>query len=193
MARLRQFRPTPADRFEYRLWPSITILGIDASMTSTGWSIVRFIPMREPVVLSYGNVRTEATGKVDFRDTITRGHIIFDGMRSVVRANSLRIDAAAIETPVPSSFTQMARSESGPVMASCCYNAIKVERPETPIEFYAPNSVKRWVTGNGRADKPEVKAMVFEWLGGEFRTNADVTDSIGAAITDALQRVTHER
>lgn len=55
-----------------------------------------------------------------------------------------------------------------------------------PITFHTPSEVKSAVTGNGRAQKPQVGSMVVKVLGlQEVPKPADAADALAIAITSA--------
>ncbi len=55
-----------------------------------------------------------------------------------------------------------------------------------PVAEYSPASVKKAVTGNGRADKGQVQAMIGRLLGASARNGPyDVSDALGVAVCHA--------
>lgn len=175
-------------------WPHIDILSFDASISKTGWSLVRFAPQRNPFVLTYGTLRTEGDEtKLNQETMIRRAGVQFvqaiDAILSIAGSTlgGLPIPApgrVAIETSVPGSFGVASQSGALASVAIQCA-AIRLY-PGVEIGFHHPNHVKKVAALDGKATKAEVKAKVFEWLGVEFRTNTDVTDAIAVAITDAI-------
>jgi crossover junction endodeoxyribonuclease RuvC len=57
-----------------------------------------------------------------------------------------------------------------------------------PVFSYAPASIKRAVTGNGRASKEQVARMVGAILGSDEPLERDATDALGAAVAHAFGR-----
>ena len=53
------------------------------------------------------------------------------------------------------------------------------------VASYAPALVKKCVTGSGRADKPQVAAMVAAMVGLGSLPRADATDALAVALTHA--------
>jgi Holliday junction resolvasome RuvABC endonuclease subunit len=172
-------------------WPNYTVFGIDPSMASTGWSVVRFTPYGLPTLLGHGKVTTPPGEDSSMKTIVERSHQIFMGITGAYSA-WMTPWHAAIELPVPTTTRghQGGNSQSGSIMVACVYNAILQANPQCDVGLYYPNHTKKVVTGNGRAEKSEVKEDVIAWLGGTApRFNTDVSDSIAAAITYALEHL----
>lgn len=180
--RKRKFVPNPewGDRMA---WPWMTSLAFDCSISSTGWSLVSFRPYRRPVVVEYGTMRTENEGKLNQEQILRRSGDLYKQARAI--SSRYVVNRVAFEVAVPGSFG--VASQSGAIAATAIQAAM-IEAHPLGVEFgyHTPNHVKKVAALNGRAEKREVKTRVFEWLGTEFRTNTDVTDSIAVAITDAI-------
>jgi Holliday junction resolvasome RuvABC endonuclease subunit len=171
-------------------WPRWWIMGIDPSMASTGWALLRFNPYCRPSIVAFGNVRTDPTGDMSMQSVVRRSRQIFEGVRRVGEVYPMvETDCrVAIELPVPSA--RGTGSQSGSMMVCAAYNAFADVDPAW-IDLYHPMHTKKVVSGDGRAKKPAIKRAVLEWLGdGIGRTNADVIDAISAAITCALEHLT---
>ena len=61
------------------------------------------------------------------------------------------------------------------------------------IGEYSPTVVKKAVVGTGRADKPQVHAMVERLLPGAKVAGPDSADALAVAITHAHHLATHNR
>ena len=62
--------------------------------------------------------------------------------------------------------------------------ALLAARAGLPVAFHTPSEVKAAVTGEGRADKHQVTAMVTRLLGlVEAPRPADAADALGLALT----------
>lgn len=173
--------PTDADGYS---WPSMTVIGVDPSMTATGWAVVHFRPYVRPTVMAHGTIRTESTGEQNMRDNVLRSGMIFSGMQDVVAAYGETLDEVSIELPVPGSFG--VGSQSGSMMVVAVHSALL--DLGLPVGLHAPNHTKKVVALDGRAEKKDVKAMVFAWLGREFKTNTDVTDAVSAALCHVIDK-----
>lgn len=171
---------------EELVWPRIRVLGIDPSVASTGWSVVDFFPRMGPRLLGHGTVHTDPTGDMSMKSIIERSRLIFDGLKIV--AEAWPVDMVAIELPVPSA--RGVGSQSGSIIVGAAYNAV----PYAPsqISLHHPTHTKKVVTTNGKATKQEVKEAVAHWLYFLPRTNTDVTDSISASLTYALEHLTEQ-
>ena len=182
-----------AEMAEDLWWPRIRVLGIDPSISSTGWSVVDFFPRQRPRLLGHGTIHTDPPGdgqKTNMKNIILRSRIIFDAMRGVVEA--WPVDVVVIELPIPARGRGPGHmgpsSQSGSMVACAVYSAMPYS--DVDIDLADLNHIKLLVTTDGFADKQKVKAGVTEWLGTLPRTNTDVSDSIAGTIAHALEHLT---
>jgi crossover junction endodeoxyribonuclease RuvC len=57
-----------------------------------------------------------------------------------------------------------------------------------PVAEYAPNTIKKTVTGAGHADKAQIRAMIRHLLPKAAPETADAADALAIAITHAHHR-----
>lgn len=178
--------PSEIDQIEF---PYLRVLGLDPSMTNTGWSILNFTAYSNPDVLGYGNIKTSPTGEgSNMKDSLIRMNTIHEEMLRVRNFASIHlVDLVAIELPVPA--RSGAASQAGSM--SCVAANIAVSELGVPIVYVHPTHSKKVTTGNGKADKATVKKTVIEWLGGrEHLFDQNVADSMSASICTMLDLVT---
>ncbi len=148
------------------------ILGIDPGLANTGYGVVRPAGSRLEVV-AHGTVRTPAG-----MPTEERLLALHDGLASVIAGHAPGV--AAIEAffvhPVSTAAMGMAAAR-GALLVACAQAGVGV------VE-YTPNAIKQAVTGNGRAGKAQVRAMVVR-LTGVVAGSDHAADAIAAAICHA--------
>lgn len=149
------------------------VLGIDPGLTRCGLGVVDGSIGRPLRLVDVGVVRTSSHLPVAERlVTIERG----------VEAwlEEHRPDAVAVERV-------FARSDVSTVMGTAQAAGIAMvcaARRGIPLALHTPSEVKAAVTGNGRADKAQVGAMVTRILRLEVAPKpADAADALALAIT----------
>ena len=148
------------------------VLGIDPGLANTGYGVVRRAGSRFEV-LSHGTIRTKASTPTEER--LLQLH---DGLAAVIRATP--VESASIESffvhPVSKAAMGMAAAR-GALLVACAKAGLAVTE-------YTPTAIKQSISGNGRADKHQVRAMVSRITGVETDTDHSA-DAIAAAICHA--------
>ena len=149
------------------------ILGLDPSLSCTGWGIVRADGSRLAHVAN-GQVATDAKAPI-----AVRLHQLCDAIGVVIAAH--RPDRAAVEEVFlnknPQSTLKLAQAR-GAVLAAC-------GRAGLPVAEHAARLVKKAVVGTGSAEKAQVQAMLKVLLPGATIEGADAADALAVAIADA--------
>lgn len=152
------------------------ILGLDPSLSSTGWGVIEVSGNRLQYIAD-GFIPTQPKMPIE-----ERLDLIFRTLNEVIE--TYRPVEAAIEktflnqNPESSLKLSMAR---GVVILSAGYNHI-------PLFEYEPNKVKKALVGVGHADKNQVKTMVKILLPGCQPKNNDSSDALAMAITRSHYR-----
>jgi len=151
--------------------PDIRILGVDPGSIVTGWGLVGGSPSR-PEWLASDVIRLAAPAPLAVR--LSRLHHELSEL-----VERLRPTAAAVEAPYqgvnPRSAFQLAQAR-GVVLAVLAAAGLDVGE-------YPPATVKKAVTGNGRAPKEQVQSMVGHLLRRPpMRGALDVTDALAVAL-----------
>ena len=151
--------------------PTARILGVDPGSLKCGWAIVGGSAAR-PELLEFGEVSLPATWSFERR--LGRLH---EAMVEIVASGTPT--HAAVEAPFHGisarSALQLAHAR-GVVLA--VLGAARV-----PVSEYAPATIKKAVTGSGRADKPQVTSMVRRLLRASHPSlREDVADATAAAL-----------
>ena len=145
------------------------ILGIDPGLASTGWALVARSGSQSTVV-DCGTFKTSPR-------TVhaERLRILFEGVSALLGDG--HVEGAAVESwfvhPVSKAAMGMAEAR-GAVLVAIATAGIEV------VE-YPPTEIKLAVTGSGRADKDQVRAMVTR-LTGHTAVSDHAADAIAVAI-----------
>lgn len=149
------------------------ILGLDPSLSSTGWGVIRAEGARIAHVAN-GQVKTNPAAPMAERLAALQA-----GLAAVI-AEHRPARAAAEEIFVnknPQSTLKLAQAR-GCVLAACGAAGLSVNE-------HAARLVKKAVTGTGGAEKAQVAAMVKVLLPGVVIAGSDAADALAVAIADA--------
>ena len=153
--------------------PVTLILGLDPSLSCTGWGVIRAEGSRLSHVAN-GEVKTDARAPMAER---------LDQLHSAIAAvvAAYGPDRAAAEEVFvnknPQSTLKLAQAR-GAVLAACGAANLVVNE-------HAARLVKKSVVGTGGADKVQVQAMLKVLLPGAQIAGADAADALAVAIADA--------
>lgn len=151
----------------------MVILGLDPSLSCTGWGVIRAEGSRLAHVAN-GQIATSA--KAPMADRLALLHA---GLAKVIADHSP--DRAACEEVFvnenPQSTLKLAQAR-GSVFAACGAAGLTVNE-------HAARLVKKAVVGTGGADKQQVAAMVKVLLPGVSLAGTDAADALAVAIADA--------
>jgi len=153
--------------------PVTLILGLDPSLSCTGWGVIRAEGSRLRHVAN-GEVKTNARAPIAERlyhlhSAITA--VIADHNPDRVAAEEVFVNKN------PQSTLKLAQAR-GAVLAACGAANLVVNE-------HAARLVKKSVVGSGGADKVQVQAMLKVLLPGAQIAGADAADALAVAITDA--------
>jgi crossover junction endodeoxyribonuclease RuvC len=149
------------------------ILGLDPSLSCTGWGIVRVEGSRLSHVAN-GQVKTDSKSPMAERLAALQA-----GVAQVIAAHAP--DRAAAEeiylNKNPQSTLKLAQAR-GAVLAACGAAGVAVNE-------HAARLVKKAVVGTGAAEKAQVQAMLKVLLPGAVVAGPDAADALAVAIADA--------
>ena len=149
------------------------ILGLDPSLSCTGWGVIRAEGSRIAHVAN-GQVPTDP--KAPMAERLAMLHA---ALAEVIATH--RPDRAAAEeifvNKNPQSTLKLAQAR-GAVLAACGGAGLVVNE-------HAARLVKKSVVGTGGADKTQVQAMLKILLSGAMIAGADAADALAVAIADA--------
>jgi crossover junction endodeoxyribonuclease RuvC len=149
------------------------ILGLDPSLSCTGWGIVRAEGSRLAHVAN-GQVATDPKAPM-----AERLHHLHDAIFAVIGA--YRPDRAAAEEVFANKNAQSTlklAQARGAVLAAC-------GRASLPVSEHAARLVKKAIVGTGAAEKAQVQSMLKVLLPGAVIEGADAADALAVAIAAA--------
>ena len=149
------------------------ILGLDPSLSCTGWGVIRVEGSRLAHVAN-GQIPTAA--KAPMAERLAALQAALAGVLATHRPDR----AAAEEIFVnrnPQSTLKLAQAR-GVVLATCGAAGLEVNE-------HAARLVKKAVVGTGGAEKRQVQAMIAVLLPGVTLAGADAADALAVAIADA--------
>lgn len=178
------FRPTLTFPAENPLW----VLGIDQSLSSTGWALLG----RDGggVVRAYksGMVKTTPGSKTGFEDSLQRGTFIFESLVDEViplcGPNLIAHEMPAARPP------RSRNREAAPISAMAVRAAAKAMQVD--VVMLNAQKVKTVMAGGAKAEKSDVRRGVEQVLGADLGShldyyNADVVDAIALALVACSQ------
>ena len=148
------------------------VLGVDPGLTRCGVGVIDGAPGRPLTMAAAGVIMTPPE-----HDVARRLLALEAGLEEWLEGH--RPDAVAVERV----FSQHnVRTVMGTAQASGVV-ALLAARAGLPVAFHTPSEVKAAVTGEGRAGKQQVTAMVTRLLGlAEAPRPADAADALALAI-----------
>lgn len=149
------------------------LLGLDPSLSCTGWGVIRVEGSRLSHVAN-GQIRTDPKAPM-----AERLALLHAGIAEVIAAHG-PTRAACEEVFVnenPRSTLKLSQAR-GAVLAACGAASLAVNE-------HAARLVKKAVVGTGAADKKQVAAMVKVLLPGVALAGTDAADALAVAIADA--------
>jgi len=157
------------------------VLGVDPGSRVTGYGFVRSEGGRLSCV-ECGSI--SSPGSVPF---YRRVHTIFESMVSLM--SRFRPDQMVIEDLF------YARNVKSSLKLGHARGAVLIAAVQCGVEIfeYSPLEIKQAVTGYGRADKEQVRAMVRTILGMKIIDNLDTSDALATAICHVNSRASNLR
>ncbi len=154
------------------------ILGIDPGMNNIGWSILEETSAGQVKYLQSGKISTTT------KDSLTsRLAFIFKEISKIISSHSP--DAVSIEeifvniNPRSSMTLSFAR---GAILCCIGYHNL-------PALEFAPNTIKKTITGNGKADKEQVMKMLKFIIPNVSFSSPDEADAIAIGYTGIILKI----
>lgn len=155
---------------------SICILGVDPGLRRTGWGVIQSQGSRLTFIAS-GTVATNGAASLAVR--LTQLH---DGLTEVLER--YRPDEAAVETTFvnrdPNATLKLGQARGVALLVPALAGVDVAE--------YAPNSIKKAVTGTGHGDKRQIQMMVRTLLPRARCDSEHAADALAVAICHAHTR-----
>ena len=148
------------------------VLGVDPGLTRCGLGIVEGTPGRALSLVEVGVVRTPPDADVGVRLLALEEQI--EAWLTAHQPDAVAVERVFSQRNVR---TVMGTAQAGAVAIVCA------ARRGLPVALHTPSEVKAAVTGNGRADKPQVTSMVVRLLRlTDPPRPADAADALALAI-----------
>jgi crossover junction endodeoxyribonuclease RuvC len=150
----------------------LRVLGVDPGLTRCGLGVVEGAPGRALSLVEVGVARTPSDADVGTRLLALEDQI--EGWLTAHRPDAVAVERVFSQRNVR---TVMGTAQAGAVAIVCA------ARRGLPVALHTPSEVKAAVTGNGRADKPQVTEMVVRLLRLSAPPRpADAADALALAI-----------
>lgn len=147
------------------------VLGIDPGLNNTGWGVVRILE-NSLSSLGAGIIHNSKTSNVGQK--LFRIYSAVDELIKKYRPNSISLEITFVNSN-PMSALNLGYSR-GIVLTLAAQH-------DTPLFEYSPASVKKAVTGSGRADKEQVKYMTERLLKLDLHDiKHDTSDALAIAL-----------
>lgn len=148
------------------------ILGIDPGTSAVGYAILQYAKLK-PKLISAGLI------PIKTKEAPSRLRELFGGLQKIIK--SARPDAVAVERLFffKNQKTALAVAEArGAILLTISLAQLKIHE-------YTPLEIKKTVTGDGRADKQQLKKMIRLLLKEtrDFKAGDDTYDAIAVALT----------
>lgn len=148
------------------------VLGVDPGLTRCGLGVVEGLPGRKVRMVAVGVARTGPDEDVDQRLLQIAAQI--DDWLEEHAPDALAVERVFAQHNVR---TVMGTAQVAGIAM------LAAARRRIPVAMHTPSEVKAAVTGNGRADKPQVQTMVARLLAlDELPKPADAADALALAI-----------
>ena len=149
------------------------ILGLDPSLSCTGWGVIRVDGSRLSHVAN-GQIKTDTKAPMAQRLAVLQAGIA----EAIANHRPDRAAAEEVFANTNAQSTIKLAQARGAVLAACGTVGLEVRE-------HAARLVKKAVVGTGAADKTQVQAMLKVLLPGVTVAGADAADALAVAIADA--------
>ena len=146
------------------------ILGLDPSLSSTGWGIVE-VENNKMKYVADGFIKTDT--KLPIAERLATIHRTLNQVIETYHPNEAAIEQVFLNDN-PTSTIKLGMARGVVILAPALYDISVTE--------YEPNKVKKAVVGVGKAAKEQVETMVKVLLPGCKPKNNDSSDALAIAI-----------
>ncbi|MCX6706231.1 MAG: crossover junction endodeoxyribonuclease RuvC [Candidatus Woesebacteria bacterium] len=158
------------------------ILGIDPGTATTGWGLID-VTGNQSLVDSWGLIETSKDSSVE-----NRLEKIYKETSDILKRLSPDVFVFEKIFFATNAKTVIAVGQAQGVML------LAASKAKTKIESYAPGTIKKMITGNGRANKKEVQQAIRKILGNQVKSKAhkkthfdNAADALAIALTHAMK------
>ena len=159
------------------------ILGIDPGTATTGFGIVDTNDKGESEVVEWGLIETEKNGDIE-----KRLEVIYRQTYKLIK--SCKPDLFAMEKVffATNAKTVIAVGQAQGVLL------LAASRSKIKVIEYAPGTIKKVITGNGRANKKDIQKSLRKMLGNHIKSKKhkkthfdNAADALAVALTHAIR------
>lgn len=147
------------------------ILGLDPSLTCTGWGVIEITNNRMRYVAD-GFIKTNT--KAPIYERLAQIHRELSQVIELYKPDEAAIEQVFLNGN-PASTIKLGMARGVVILAPALFNI--------PVSEYEPTKVKKALVGVGRAEKSQVETMVKILLPGCQPKNNDSSDALAMAIT----------
>jgi crossover junction endodeoxyribonuclease RuvC len=155
--------------------PSTRILGVDPGLKITGYGVIEAGP-KGPQVCEAGVVRSP--GEAGSGGLAARLHCLYTGIVEVIeqfRPSAVAVEQLYAHYAHPRTAILMGHAR-GVIFLAAAEHGL-------PVASYSATSIKKTITGHGRASKEQMQHAIGRELGlGALPEPADVADALAAAL-----------
>lgn len=159
------------------------ILGIDPGTATTGYGLVETDEMGVSKVIEWGLIETDKNGFIE-----NRLEIIYKQTCSLIK--NTKPDIFVIEKVffATNAKTVIAVGQAQGVLL------LAASKAKVKVMEYAPGTIKKTITGDGRAKKKEIQIHIRKMLGNHVKSKKhkkthfdNAADALAVAMTHAIQ------
>ena len=158
------------------------IFGVDPGTATTGWGLLN-VTKNKPDVVGWGLIETDKNGKKE-----NRLEKIYKETLSLLKIYTPDIFVMEKIFFATNAKTAIAVGQAQGVML------LAAARSKLSVVEYAPGTVKKTITGDGRAKKKDIQKAVRKILGNHIKSKAhkkthfdNVADALAIALTHAMK------
>jgi crossover junction endodeoxyribonuclease RuvC len=156
------------------------VLGVDPGTLVTGFGVVSS-GQSHFRLLACGSIRNNP--RLSLPERLTRIHAELARIIQLHQPDEFAIECAFYGKNAQSAL-KLGQARGVLILAAMHHGV--------PVSEYTPREIKKAVTGNGNASKPQIRYMVQSLLGSRDPMNLDTADAIAAGICH-LQRLNRQR
>jgi len=157
------------------------ILGIDPGTATTGWGLIK-THNSQVECQNWGLIETAKNGRTEMRL-----EKIYKETLSLLKLHKPDIFVMEKIFFAANAKTAIAVGQAQGVML------LAAARSKLPVVEYAPGSIKKTITGNGRAQKKDIQKSIRKALGNHIKSKAhkkthfdNAADALAVALTHAI-------
>lgn len=154
----------------------VRILGVDPGLRSTGWGVIESAG-NSLVFIASGTIPTNAKAALALRL-----NELYDGLEAVLR------EYAPQEAAVETTFVNRDAAATLKLGQARGIALLVPARAGIPVAEYAPNAVKKSVTGTGHGDKKQIQMMVRTLMPKADFSSEHAADALAVAICHGHMR-----